>query len=103
MKLRSLIFLLPAIVQFSCAQTQTAADTISKDTSMNNKDSFKVSKTEEEWKKTLSPEQFRVLREKGTERPFSGEYETHWDTGVYVCKACGAELFRSNAKFDAHC
>ncbi len=68
-----------------------------------DKDSFKVQKTDEEWKKTLSPEQYRVLREKGTERAFSGEYETHWDTGVYVCKACGAELFRSSTKFDAHC
>ena len=104
MNLRSLILLLPAIAQFSCAQTQNVADTTRSDTTMNNdKDSFKVQKTNEEWKKTLSPEQYRVLREKGTERAFSGEYETHWDTGVYVCKACGAELFRSTTKFDAHC
>ena len=62
-----------------------------------------VQKTDEEWKKTLSPEQYRVLREKGTERPFSGEYETNWKPGTYVCAACGQELFRSDTKFDAGC
>lgn len=60
-------------------------------------------KTEEEWKQRLSSEEYRVLRQKGTERPFSGEYETHWDAGTYACKACGAELFTSLTKFDAGC
>jgi len=65
--------------------------------------SDKVEKTEEEWKKVLSPEQYEVLREKGTERPFSGKYYLHTGKGVYVCAACGAELFRSDTKFDAGC
>lgn len=60
-------------------------------------------KTEEEWKKTLSEEQYYVLREKGTERPFSGKYNMHFEKGVYKCAACGYELFTSDQKFESHC
>lgn len=62
-----------------------------------------IKRTEEEWKNLLDPESYRVLRQKGTERPFSGEYEKHWEPGIYVCKGCGAELFKSETKFDAGC
>jgi peptide-methionine (R)-S-oxide reductase len=65
--------------------------------------SDKVVKTEEEWKKILNPEQYQVLREKGTEMPFSGKYYLHKEKGIYVCAACGAELFRSDTKFDDGC
>ncbi len=64
---------------------------------------FKINKSEEEWKKELSPEAYFVLRQKGTERPFSGEYNMHFEDGVYTCRACGEALFTSDSKFDSHC
>jgi peptide-methionine (R)-S-oxide reductase len=61
----------------------------------------KVKKTEEEWRRELTPEQYHVLREKGTERAFTGKYHAAKDPGVYRCAACGAELFSSGTKFDS--
>ena len=63
----------------------------------------KVQKTDAEWRSELSPEQYRVLREKGTEAPFSGEYDHVFEPGTYRCAGCGAELFGSDAKFDSGC
>ncbi len=63
--------------------------------------SKKVIKTENEWKKILTPEQFYVLRQKGTEPPFSGKYYYHKEDGIYICAACGNELFDSKAKYDS--
>jgi len=63
----------------------------------------KAKKTDEEWKKALRPDQFKILRQKATERPFTGEYVDKWEKGVYKCAGCGAELFASDAKFDAGC
>jgi peptide-methionine (R)-S-oxide reductase len=63
----------------------------------------RIMKTEAEWKAELSPEAYHVLREKGTERPFSGEYDHTFDEGRYVCAGCGAELFTSAAKYDSGC
>lgn len=77
---------------------------VSKDTLVMNKESvFPVEKSEEEWRKILDPASYHVLRMKGTERPYSSEFETFWEPGVYVCKGCGAELFESKTKFDAGC
>src|SRR5882672_4809988 len=61
----------------------------------------KVIKTDEEWKKELTPEQFHVLRKKGTERAFTGEYWNNHQKGAYLCAACGLELFGSDTKFDS--
>jgi peptide-methionine (R)-S-oxide reductase len=60
-----------------------------------------MKKTEAEWKETLTPEQYRVLREKGTERPFTGEHNKSRQDGTYVCAGCGNSLFSSDAKFDS--
>jgi peptide-methionine (R)-S-oxide reductase len=74
-------------------------------TAKTNEEATKVVKSEEEWRKSLTPEQYRVLREAGTERAFGAAYEEFkkQGAGTYVCGGCGAELFSSKEKFDSHC
>lgn len=61
----------------------------------------KMQKTEEEWRKILTPEQYKILREKGTETPFTGEYVDNHENGMYTCAACGTPLFSSDTKFES--
>lgn len=63
----------------------------------------KVVRSDEEWKKLLTPEQYHVLREKGTEHPFQNRYDDHFAAGTYACAACGQELFSSDTKFNSGC
>lgn len=64
---------------------------------------MKYEKTDDEWKKQLSSEQYDILRLKGTERPGSGKYNSHNEKGIYTCAGCGSELFTNDQKFDSHC
>ncbi|MFC0531039.1 peptide-methionine (R)-S-oxide reductase MsrB [Phytohabitans kaempferiae] len=66
-------------------------------------DEMTVPTTDEEWHVRLSPDEYRVLRQAGTEAPWTGEYVDTKTKGVYRCRACGAELFSSDTKFDSHC
>src|SRR5215207_11672764 len=63
----------------------------------------KLQLTDDEWRKKLTPKEFAVLRQAGTERPFTGEYTDTKTEGIYECRACSAELFRSSEKFESHC
>ncbi|WP_029033697.1 peptide-methionine (R)-S-oxide reductase MsrB [Salinimicrobium terrae] len=64
---------------------------------------YPIERSESEWRKKLSDEQYRVLREKGTEAPHSGKYNMHFQEGAYRCAACNAELFESDQKFESNC
>jgi peptide-methionine (R)-S-oxide reductase len=88
------------------ADVKKASDKINKEIAKQTKKDtmdFKIVKTDAEWKAQLSPEEYAVLREKGTERPYTGEYDKHFEKGMYVCAACENPLFTSDTKFDSHC
>ena len=70
---------------------------------MNDSRTYPLSKTDEQWRQELTPAEYQVLRQGSTERPNVGEYTDTRTEGVYSCRACGVELFRSDTKFDSHC
>lgn len=98
----SLFFLVFGLV---CCQTPASDSKNSKEEEKTQKsmENNTTTKTDAEWKKILTPEQYAILREKGTERPGIGEYNTFSQKGAYACAACGTELFTSDQKFDSHC
>jgi peptide-methionine (R)-S-oxide reductase len=100
MKLGTIIISTLLLIQFGCnAQNQTQQKT---EKTVETKDN-NMKKTEEDWKKILTPEQYRILREKGTERAFSGSYWNHHEVGIYKCAGCQSPLFLSDTKFDSGC
>ncbi|MDA8658391.1 peptide-methionine (R)-S-oxide reductase MsrB [Flavobacteriaceae bacterium] len=70
---------------------------------MNNPKPYPLTKSETEWRKELDAESYRILREKGTEYPFTGKYNDHFESGTYNCKGCNTPLYRSKNKFDSSC
>jgi peptide-methionine (R)-S-oxide reductase len=103
--IRSLSLLTAALLAAGCGAarvtTLPTTNAIGSTTSQTMND--KITKTDDEWKKELTPEHYQVLREKGTERAFSGEYWNTKDKGIYRCAGCGMELFVSDTKFDSGC
>lgn len=106
--MKNAFYLLLCIMCVSC-QSQTKQVKTVKETPtpqyVQNKDSmkFEITKTPAEWKAQLSEEAYAVLREKATERPFTGTYDKHFENGLYVCAGCENPLFTSDTKFDSHC
>ena len=90
--MKNVALLLLSIVLFSC---NTKAQ------SKKGTDFFPITKTEAEWKEKLSPEEYYILREKGTERPFSSEFNKNQNKGTYICAACDTPLFKSEYKYDS--
>lgn len=105
----SLSLLSAALLAAGCGSSQVTnqaganASTNPPSATANSTTTNKVMKTDEEWKKELTPEQYRVLREKGTEASFSGAYWNTKDPGVYRCAGCGEVLFASDTKYDSGC
>lgn len=102
MKNAGLLFTLLLFTSFmACVQKQN------KSTNMKEINDYplteRIEKTEEQWKKELSPEQYRILREKGTERAFTGKYWDNHESGKYYCAGCGLHLFDSDTKFESGC
>ena len=99
MRLTNLACLYLLIVT-ACAQ-RTHEEAMKDNAAKAHSPTYPIMKTNDEWKKQLTEEQYRVLREKGTERAYTGEYVDHHATGAYLCAACGQELFGSETKFDS--
>lgn len=99
-----LILIVPLLMVISC-QGQKKQDEVKAPavTSKNKQQQFKVTKTDAEWRQQLTSEQYDVLRNKATERPYTGEYDDFFEKGTYVCAACGNPLFVSDNKFNSHC
>jgi len=98
--MRKVLLVISTVFIFSCS---VKSQNDSNMASQTDKSEYKVKKTDEEWKEILTPVEFQILREKGTEYAFTGEYFKHKEKGTYVCAGCGNELFTSESKFDSGC
>ncbi|WP_425400840.1 peptide-methionine (R)-S-oxide reductase MsrB [Aeoliella sp.] len=113
--MRNYVVCLPLVALIGCeatlpiAEVPTAVPPVVTEAAMPESNSSakklfeKIEKTEEEWKKHLSEHEYHVLREKGTERAYTGEYDKHFEHGAYACAGCGLVLFESETKFDSRC
>lgn len=100
--MRNAISFIFAFLLFACNGNGQSKN--QKATAQNEPDTIrKVNLSDSEWKSKLTPEQYYVLREKGTDRPFTGKYYLHNEKGVYSCAGCGQQLFSSDMKFDSDC
>ena len=97
--LTALIFVFSIFLITGCTTVNVPGEQVSRKVEEASED--KVIKTDEEWKNILTPEQYEVTRNAGTERPFTGKYYDYHETGIYTCISCGNELFSSSAKFDS--
>jgi peptide-methionine (R)-S-oxide reductase len=102
-KLIILLFSFSIVLNACSGQKQKQSENNAALTSLNNDTTKTINRSEAEWKKILTPQQFEVLRQKGTDAPYTGKYYTTTDEGVYHCAACGAQLFTSDMKFESSC
>lgn len=96
-----LITVLIACTKSDATQEKRASQTLVKTSAMDT--SKKINRTEEDWKAALTPQQYHILREKGTDAPFTGKLTYNKEKGNYFCAGCGNELFSSDMKFESHC
>ncbi|MFP5439699.1 MAG: peptide-methionine (R)-S-oxide reductase MsrB [Bacteroidia bacterium] len=103
--MKKLMILLASVLVLTSCQGQQKKDgtKVPPVSKKANEQQFKVTKTDAEWRAQLSSEQYDVLRNKATERPYTGEYDEFFEKGTYVCAACGNPLFVSDNKFNSHC
>ncbi|MGZ3919578.1 MAG: peptide-methionine (R)-S-oxide reductase MsrB [Bacteroidia bacterium] len=101
--MRKAFLSLSLVLTVALGSCQNKATTTNTNTNPKKTMETSHNKTDEEWKKILTPEQYHVLREKGTESPHSSELNDNFEEGTYVCAGCGTELFTSKQKFDGHC
>ncbi len=98
--MKEVLLVISTVFIFSCS-VKSQNDTNM--ASQTDNSEYKVKKSDEEWKEILTPVEFQILREKGTEYAFTGEYFKHKEKGTYVCAGCGNELFTSESKYDSGC
>lgn len=100
--MRGFILILITLTFISCTTNAQEKNTKKAKTETQSKIKS-MKKTDAEWKKELTPEEYYILREKGTDRPGNGGYTKHFEKGTYECAACGTQLFESNSKYESHC